>query len=148
LWGIGLILNGQWLTWELKENWKSNGRDIGWAEMAVVELAIQMLITSAFLNCHIVICSDNMGIISALSTSRSRGTQQNAVLREIVEMIQANSIWISMVWVPTTENPADAPSRGDFPSRSLLYAFPPKLPYHLRLFVHKSVNFHDPHITR
>jgi hypothetical protein len=70
-WGIGMILNGRWLTWEFKEGWHSEGREIGWAEMAAVELAIQTLITSSFSNCHVVIRSDNMGVVGALAAGRS-----------------------------------------------------------------------------
>jgi hypothetical protein len=88
-----------------------------------------------------------MGVVGALAAGRSRGTQQNAVLRDIVKLIQSNNIWISTVWIPTAMNPADGPSRGEFPSRNLLYAFPPKLPYNLRPFLHKSVDYHDPRIT-
>jgi hypothetical protein len=146
-WGIGLILNGRWLAWKLKEGWKSDGREIGWAEMAAVELAVRTLITSSFANCHVIVRSDNMGVVGALSAGRSRGTQQNAVLREIVKTIQSNNIWISTIWVPTEDNPADSPSRGEFPDRSLLYAFPPKLPHHLRPFLHKSIDFHDKRIA-
>jgi hypothetical protein len=32
-WGIGLILDGKWLAWQLKEGWDTDGREIGWAEM-------------------------------------------------------------------------------------------------------------------
>jgi len=39
-WGIGLILDGKWLTWQLKDGWKSEGHEIGWAEMVAVELAV------------------------------------------------------------------------------------------------------------
>jgi hypothetical protein len=40
-WGIGLILDGKWLTWELKNGWRGDGRDIGWAKMVAIELAVQ-----------------------------------------------------------------------------------------------------------
>ncbi|CAL1715691.1 unnamed protein product [Somion occarium] len=35
-WGIGLVANGKWLAWQLKPGWKSDGRDIGWAEMVAI----------------------------------------------------------------------------------------------------------------
>ena len=39
-WGIGLVLDGRWLAWQFQDGWKSDGRDIGWAEMVAVELAV------------------------------------------------------------------------------------------------------------
>jgi hypothetical protein len=145
-WGIGLVLNGRWLAWELKDGWKSDGRDIGWAEMVAVELAMRTLVTASYSDCHIVVRSDNMGVVGAIAAGRSRGTQQNAILCEIVKFIQARSIWLSTLWIPTLENPADGSSRGVFPSRSLLYAHPPRIPFHLCPFVHKSVDYHDPRV--
>ena len=142
-WGIGLVLDGRWLAWQFQEGWKSEGREIGWAEMVAVELAVRTLITGKFLKCHVVIRSDNQGVVGALHAGRSRGTQQNSILREIVKLIQEYDLWISTVWVPTAENHADDPSRGVFPERNLLYAFPPKIPFHLSRFVHKAVDFHD-----
>jgi hypothetical protein len=145
-WGIGLILDSKWLTWELKEGWKSDGRDIGWAEMVAVELAVRTLITVKYTNCHVIIHSDNMGVTGALTAGRSRGTRQNAILHEIIKLIQENNIWVSAVWISTQSNPADRPSRGLFLNCSSLYAFPPKIPFHLQPYVHKSVDYHDSRI--
>jgi hypothetical protein len=63
-----------------------------------------------YANCHIIMCSDNKGVVGALEAGRSRGTQQNAILWEIVKLIQDHDIWISTIWVPTLENPVDGPS--------------------------------------
>jgi hypothetical protein len=142
-WGIGLVLDGKWLAWQLKEGWKSDGREIGWAEMVAVELAIRTLVTGKFSRCHIIIRSDNKGVVGAMEAGRSRGTQQNLILREIVRLIQDHEIWISVTWVPTLDNPADNPSRGIFPGKDQLYAYPPKLPYHLVNFLHRAVHYHD-----
>jgi hypothetical protein len=147
-WGIGLVLDGRWLAWEFQDGWKSDERDIGWAEMVAVELAIRTLITAKFANCHIRVQSDNQGVVGALKAGRSRGTQQNLILREIVKIIQEYELWISTVWISTSENPADNPSRGIFPSRDLLYAFPPKIPFHLTKFIRNSVQYHDPRLLQ
>jgi hypothetical protein len=137
------MLDGKWLAWQFKEGWNSENREIGWAEMVAVELAIRTLISGKFRNCHIIIHSDNKGVVGALGAGRSRGTQQNLILREIMKLIQNNELWISTNWVSTVDNPADGPSRGSFPSKKLLYAFPPKLPYHLTEFIHKAVDYQD-----
>lgn len=146
-WGIGLVIGGRWLAWQLQEGWKSEGREIGWAEMVAVELAIRTLLTAKFTNCHIIVRSDNQGVIGALKAGRSWGTQQNFILREIVKLIQDHGLWISTIWIPSSENLADDPSRGLFPSKDTIHAFPPKLPFHLRKFLHNAIHYHDPRLS-
>lgn len=146
-WGIGLVLDGRWLAWQFKEGWRTEGREIGWAEMVAVELAIRTLVTGNFGNSHIVVRSDNQGVVGALKAGRSRGTQQNLVLREIVRLIQDCNIWISTIWIPTLDNPADGPSRGHLPGKALLCPFQPKIPFHLSKFIHRAVDYHDPRLS-
>jgi hypothetical protein len=145
-WGIGLVLDGKWLAWHLEDGWQAEGREIGWAEMVAVELAIRTLITGKFRNCHIIVQSDNQGVVGALRAGRSRGTQQNMVLHEIVKLIQNHDLWISTTWIPSSDNPADGPSRGILPGKDSLYPFPPKIPFHLTKFIHKAVQYHDPRL--
>ena len=140
-WGIGLILDGKWLAWQFKDGWKSEGCEIGWAEMMAVELAIWTLITGRFIKCHVIVCSDNKGVVGTLGAGRSQGTQQHMILHEIVKLIQDHNLWI-----PTSGNLADSPLRGVFPGKDSLHAFPPKLPFHLTKFVYKSVGYHDPRL--
>ena len=142
-WGISLVLDGKWLAWHLKDGWQAEGREIGWAEMVAVELAIRKLITGKFRNSHIVVRSDNQGVVGALRAGRSRGTQQNMILREIVKLIQIYDLWISTTWIPSSENPADGPSRGILLGKDSLYLFPPKILFHLTKFIDKAVQYHD-----
>jgi hypothetical protein len=44
-WGIGLFLDGRWLAWQFRDGWKSDEREIGWAEMVAIKLAIWTLVT-------------------------------------------------------------------------------------------------------
>ncbi|KAF5372040.1 hypothetical protein D9615_008035 [Tricholomella constricta] len=141
-WGIGFFLNGKWLAWKLLPGWKSDDRDIGWAEMVAVDLALRACISSGLRDCHIVIRSDNSGVVGALAAGRSRNSQQNAILRRIVDNFQSNKIWITTSWVSTHDNIADAPSRGRFPPRNTLFPFPPALPSYLKPYVAPSVPFH------
>jgi hypothetical protein len=142
-WGIGLILDDKWLAWQFKQGWQSEGYEIGWAEMVAVELAVRTLIAGKFTHCHIKIRSDNQGVVGALKAGRSRGTDQNMVLREIVKLIQDHDLWISTAWIPTLENLADGPSRGSFLGKRSLCSHPPALPTHLTKFIHKHVDYHD-----
>ena len=112
--------------------------------MVTVKLAICTLLVSNIQGCHIVINSDNQGVVgalnvgrsrgTALNAGRSRGTHQNAILWEIVKLIQGHNVWILTSWIPTLENIADAPSWGIFLGRDTLHPYKPKLPFHLRSF--------------
>lgn len=145
-WGIGLVLNGRWLAWEFKAGWKSDGRDIGWAEMVAVELATRTLAAGGWQGKHVILHSDNQGVVGALAAGRSRGTQQNQILRRIVDLFHSSGIWVTTKWVPTKENPADAPSRGAFASRESLLTHPPAIPRHLLPYIHPHVARCDPRL--
>ena len=114
--------------------------------MVAVELAVCTLIAGKFSNCHSIVRSDNMGVVGMLAAGKSRGTQQNLILHKIVKLIQSNELLISTTWISTLDNPADGPSRGILLKKKLLYAFPPKLPFHLIEFVHKAVDYQNPRL--
>lgn len=147
-WGIGLIIDGRWLAWELLPGWQGNKneRHIGWGEMVAVELAIRTLIAAGYCNIRIIIRSDNEGVVGALKKGNSRGHEQNLILRKIVELMLEHNIFIECTWILTHENPADGPSRGEFPPRKLMYARPPRIPNHLKAYVDKSVTPNDPRL--
>jgi len=111
--------------------------------MVAVKLAVWTLITAKFKECHIIVHSDNRGVVDALKAGRSCGSQQNLVLHEIIKLIQDHKLWVSTTWILSAENPVDNLSRGKFPGKELLYAFLPKLPFHLVGLVHKPVSHHD-----
>jgi hypothetical protein len=142
-WGIGFILDDHWLAWQLIPGWKADDRDIGWAEMIAVELALHSLIAAGFSNCHITLHSDNSSVVGSIQAGASRNSPQNSILRKIVSLMQSSSIWLSTIWVPSAENPADDPSHGSFPPPSQLFPYPPLIPTHLKPFVKPSVSFHD-----
>jgi hypothetical protein len=142
---VGHRIGYQWemVGMAIQEGWNSEGREIGWGEMVAVELAIWTLITAKFSGVHIIMRSDNQGVVGALKAGRSQGAQQNSILHEIIKLIQEHDLWISTIWIPTSENLADDPSRGMFTDKKSLYAFPPKIPFHLAKFVHNAVDYHD-----
>ena len=118
--------------------------------MIAVLLAVLTLITAGnFTNTHVIIHSDNEGVIGALKPDnwKSRGHHQNEMLRHIVRHIIEDKIWISLEYVNTKLNPADGPSRGKFPPRTQLYAKPPKVPSYLKPLIHNSIQYHDHRVT-
>jgi hypothetical protein len=145
-WGIGLFLNGRWLAWQFKPGCFSDGREIGWGEMAAVNLAVATLVSSGIKNTSLVGFTDNQGVWGALRAGYSRGPRQNEVLRKIVQLLQENNIWLKMEWVRSEDNPADGPSRGIFPPKKLIHGHPPSVPAHLRPFVNQHVSHQDPRL--
>lgn len=141
-WGIGLISDGKWLAWQFKEGSRSEGHEIGWGKMVAVELAVWSLIFGKCTNCHIIVCSDNEGIVGTLEAGRSWGTQQNSILQEIVKLIQGHELWISTTWISMLENLQTDP-QGVFSLRKHCYAHF-SWSYHITSSIHKAVDYHDP----
>jgi hypothetical protein len=112
-------------------------------QMVAVKLAIHTLVAAGFRSCHIILHSDNMGVVGALHSGHSCNAQQNMILRKIVALFQTHSIWVTTLWIPTKDNTADNPSRGRFPPSTSLLPFPPALPCHLTSYLLPSVNYHQ-----
>jgi hypothetical protein len=132
---IGFWWEGRYLDWCLLDGWHADGRDIGWAEMVAIELGLRSVIAAGFRNAHFILRSDNQGVVGAFKAGMSRNPAQNAILRHIIFLFQEHSLWFSTVWVASEDNPADAPSRGVFPSSARCFAHPPRIPFHLKDFV-------------
>jgi hypothetical protein len=111
--------------------------------MVAVELAIQTLITSHKKGIRVIVPSDNEGVVGALKKGNLWGHKQNLILRKIIELMQANNIWVECTWISTNKNPADDPSHGVFPPRKQIHLRPPKIPNHLRSYVHNSITPND-----
>lgn len=134
-WGIGLVVDGRWMAWKLKPGWKSDGRDIGWAEIVAIELALLVLISLGYSSLHFIIHSDNQGVVGAFRAGMSRSVQQNAVLRRILMLLNEHKMWFSTTWVCSEDNIADGPSRGLFPSASSALDVEISIPFALRRLV-------------
>lgn len=137
-WGIGLVLNGSWDYWRLREGWKSKGRDIGWAEMVAVELGLRALVERGYSGVHVKLRSDNKGVVGALDAGKSRSVQSNRVLQRIVACMLDNDLWLSVEWVASEDNPADEPSRGIPAVGRVRHVHAFRLPFLLREFVDKQ----------
>jgi hypothetical protein len=111
-WGIGLVIDEKWFAWRLKPGWKADGRDIGWAEMTAVELAIRALVALGHSGQHVRLWSDNAGVVGALKNGCSRNSEQNRCLQRIVTLFTEHRIWPDIEWIATHLNLADKPSRG------------------------------------
>jgi hypothetical protein len=144
-WGIGLCIDGKWAAWRSIPGWKSDERDIGWLEMVAVELALHVIISSGLRNVHLIFRSDNSGVVGAFKNGSSRNAPQNSILRHIIHLLHDHDLWVSTIWIPSKENPADGPSRGIFPSSDKLISPLPKLPHHLFLFLEPPITVRTAH---
>ena len=111
-WGIGVVFNNEWDSWKLRDNWKSNGRNIGWAEFVAIEIGLLLAVERGHHNTHFLIRSDNQGVIYAIQGGKSRSPEQNIVLQRITNILSIHSLHISSLYVPSADNISDRPSRG------------------------------------
>jgi len=129
-WGIGIILKGKWNTWTLSENWKGNGRDIGWLEAIAVELAARTLCDQGLMNAVVIIHSDNQGVIGAFKCGHSRNFQVNLCIHRVEAIAMASNVLHILNYTESAHNKADPISRGEVGSPSSRLPSP-KLPKEL-----------------
>ncbi|GBE86646.1 hypothetical protein SCP_0905260 [Sparassis crispa] len=109
-WGVGIIIAGEWSSWRWCGEpgvWKCNGRDIGWAEMVAVELAVRTIECLGQQNAHILIRGDNKGVEGAFARGRSRNFQVNSSIRRTEVIAMALNILFTVQYVNTKDNLAD-----------------------------------------
>lgn len=136
-WGIGLIIDGQWMAFKLLDGWNSYEpthdirRGICWLEMVAVELAIYAIHAAGHRHCKILVHSDNMGVIGAMAKGRSPNYHINRSIRRTADITFPNLILPLFEYVESSLNPADCISRGVLPPLSsripLSFTIPPDL---------------------
>lgn len=136
LFGISLVIDGTWDHWRLIPGWKSDRRDIGWAEMVAEELGLLAVIESGLSNATFVLKSDNQGMIGALQRGQSRNGQQNEVLQRITALLLEHNLWITSEYVPSEANTSDEPSCGVAPEGTTRQRRQFDIPYPLRMYLH------------
>jgi hypothetical protein len=113
--GIGVIVDNYWWAWRLLQGWRSNLRDIGWAEAVGLELAIDGAILFGARDVTVTCHCDNQGVVHAWAAGRSRNPQQNIVLTRIMYKAMSAGIHVNVEYIRSADNLADAPSRGHAP---------------------------------
>ncbi|KAG1896639.1 uncharacterized protein F5891DRAFT_958285 [Suillus fuscotomentosus] len=101
--------------------------------MVAIELGLCCVISAGFHNAYFILRSDNQGVVGAFKAGISHNSEQNSILCCIIFLFQEFSMWFSIIWVPSAENLADAPSHGVH-STAKRFAFTPRIPHHLRKF--------------
>ncbi|KNZ80291.1 hypothetical protein J132_06407 [Termitomyces sp. J132] len=134
-WGIGFILNGQWLAWKLMPGWETDGRDNNWAELVAVELGLLVIASAGFQPQTVIVRSDNTGVVAALRKGSSKHPRQPEVLRRIKAITQSHRFDLDIRWISSGRNPADQPSRGHLPPHALRFPSTIDLPHQLLPFL-------------
>lgn len=111
-WGIGILIDGHWDAFKFLPGAIADSRNIGWAEMVAVEIAIGILVDMLPNGSHVRIHSDNQGVLAALKNQRSRGVPANESLQRQCRLLLNNDFWISGEYIPSAANLADSLSRG------------------------------------
>jgi hypothetical protein len=111
-WGIGISFGTQWDAWQTSPSWKGPSRDIGWLEGVALELVIYVLEEKGFRDSHILVHSDNQGVIGAFDKGRSRNFEVNLSIRRSASVLAACNLSLCLNYIESEENPADPISRG------------------------------------
>ena len=130
--GIGITVGDKWRAWRLLPGWKADTRDIGWAEAVGFLLLTLTLSPTVPKGSHVKVFRDNRGVVEGWWNGRSRNRAINEVFKWLHEHLRRNATKSSFhtAYVRTASNPADAPSRGIYPSASFLLrliTLPPEL---------------------
>jgi hypothetical protein len=118
--GVAITIGNKWRAWRLLPGWKSDNRDIGWAEAVGFELLVRTILMSETPGTHLKVYGDNRGVVEGWWKGRSKNRPTNTVFRRIHKLTVSSSCIIHTRYVPSKINPADDPSRGVYPPTFLL----------------------------
>jgi len=111
-WGIGINIQGKWLTLKLSPTWKIPGQDICWLETIAVELLVYILEARHIQESTIIIHSDSQGTIGSMDKGRCPNFHINLSIRRTYSVLCPSLITLIFSYIPSDQNPADPLSRG------------------------------------
>ena len=118
--GVAITVGPRWRAWRLADGWKSQGRDIQWAEAVGFELLALCVCALSGKGEHVVLYGDNRGVVEGWWKRCSANKPTNHVFRRILQRSESCGRAIHTRYVPSAQNPADGPSRGIYPPRSCM----------------------------
>ena len=118
--GVAITVGERWRAWHLAPGWKSQGRDIQWAEAIRFELLTICIFALSSEGDHIVVYGDNHAVVEGWWKGCSANGPTNQVFRRILQLSEDCSRTVHTRYIPSAQNPANPPSRGDYPPRSLM----------------------------
>ncbi|ESK81377.1 reverse transcriptase ribonuclease h [Moniliophthora roreri MCA 2997] len=109
--GIGICVCGFWRAYRLLPGWQGNNeRDIGWAEAAAFWLLVLIIAERGKPGHHYKIYGDNEGVVEGWWNGRSKNRPTNSIFKRIHCIVEEYQFYIHTRYVPSAQNPADAPS--------------------------------------
>ncbi|KAE8182138.1 hypothetical protein A4X06_0g7568 [Tilletia controversa] len=111
--GCGVVIDGKAQAWALPGIIDQEEIDIGVMEAWALQLALEACISMGAKDCTVRFQVDNLGVVYAFRKGRSRSKWTNHCLRCITEIAIEANITMSMAYIASANNLADAPSRGD-----------------------------------
>ena len=144
---IMIIIGQQWHTWSLIGDWKSNGCDIAWAESIGFELLVWAITSAGTSGICFKVFGDNIGVVEGWPNGQSQNKQVNNSFKHIHATLQDSQCQVIARYVPSENNPANAPSRGVHPPVHLLLPevhIPSDIHPFLQDFVPKSNHLCEP----
>lgn len=136
--GVAIVVHGRWRAWRLIPGWQTlhGQRDIGWAEAIGFECLVRHLYNTSSTGRHFTVYGDNKGVVEGWWNGRSRNRPVNEVFKRLHSFIGTVDPLHSFhsVYITSSSNPADGPSRGIYPPSSLLLP-PISLPADLDQFL-------------
>ena len=117
---MAITVGPRWWAWQLAAGWKSQGRDIQWAEAVGFELLAHCVFSLSGEGEHIVLHSNNQGVVEGWWKRCSTNKPTNHIFRHVLQLSEDRGRKIHTRYVPSAKNPTDGPSRGLYPPRTLL----------------------------
>ena len=81
-------------------------------EMKATLMALQHVTSVVSEPIHVVCYTDNQVSERILAKGRTASIAISAVLKQVKEVVRASHLHLAVAWIPSAQNPADAPSRG------------------------------------
>jgi len=144
--GIAIVIGKQWHTWRLIPSWKTfdGNRDIRWAGAISFELLMYALTALPNLesNLNLLVHGNNSSIIEGWWKHTHCNKAINNVFQRIHDFFHnlPYHMDINTIYVLSTSNPADEPSKGIYGPTSLLLP-PIDIPEPIKCFI---INSKDP----
>jgi hypothetical protein len=117
-WGIGIKLGDSWDTWKGIGAWSSQEHHIGWLKAIALELIVYAIEERGLRNSHLLVHSDNKGVIGAFDKGRSRNDAINLSIRRSCLILATRNLTLELRYIESDKNPADPISRGVLGSHS------------------------------
>ena len=112
---VVITIGPRWQAWQLVAGWKSQGRDIQWAEAVRFELLTLCVCSFSSKGEHIVLYGNNQGVVKGWWKCCSTNKLTNHVFQHVLQLSEDCRRKIHMRYVLSAKNPTDGPSWGHYP---------------------------------